>query len=262
MSFERRLYGHRGASAERPENTLVSFGRALEVGANALETDAHLTADGAVVLSHDDDGARMCGVTRSLREATLAEVQSWDAGWGFTSASGDRPFAERGHRVPTLHELLDAAPAARINIDIKPRAGAVEAVLAVLRDRRAETRVTLASFHPTVLAELYLRGYPGEIALSRGEVLLLFLPLALRLARVRGSAAQVPLSAGPLNLASRGFIDGCHAIGVRVDHWVVNDPIEAAVLLDRGADGIMTDDPAAISGVFRQAQPGSAGKSR
>src|SRR6478609_1566660 len=71
------VYAHRGAAAERPENTLPSFRRALELGADALETDVHLTADGEIVASHDEDGARMTGVARALRSTTLVEIQSW-----------------------------------------------------------------------------------------------------------------------------------------------------------------------------------------
>jgi glycerophosphoryl diester phosphodiesterase len=56
--------------------------------------------------------------------------------------------------------------------------------------------------------------------------------------------------AGPIELGRRRFIDTCHALGIRVDYWVINDPIEAEVLVDRGADGIMTDDPAGIAPAF------------
>src|SRR5262245_17834342 len=81
------VYAHRGAAAERPENTLASFRRALELGADALETDVHLTADGAVVAIHDADGARV-GARRAVAVSTLAEVKAWDAGYVFVDARG------------------------------------------------------------------------------------------------------------------------------------------------------------------------------
>ena len=55
----RRLYAHRGASAERPENTLVSFQRAMEIGVDSLELDVHLARDGVFVVAHDDNAMRM-----------------------------------------------------------------------------------------------------------------------------------------------------------------------------------------------------------
>src|ERR1700727_2463127 len=90
-----RLYAHRGAGIELPENTIPSFALAVGLGADALETEAHLTRDGHGVLSHDPTGARMCGVATSIADATLAEVQAWDAGAGSAHAG-------KGYRVPTL----------------------------------------------------------------------------------------------------------------------------------------------------------------
>ena len=108
--FELRLYAHRGASGELPENTMAAFGRALDYDIDALESDVHMTRDGHVVISHDPDGARCCGVAREIRASTLAEVQSWDAGWGFTAPDGGRPFVGEGHRIPTLEEVLQGFP--------------------------------------------------------------------------------------------------------------------------------------------------------
>src|SRR5215510_5737211 len=86
------VYAHRGAPAERPENTLASFRRALELGADALETDVHLTADGAVVAIHDATGARVAGVESAISASSLAEIRAWDAGYAFVDARGERPF--------------------------------------------------------------------------------------------------------------------------------------------------------------------------
>src|SRR5207245_7758006 len=68
-----RLYAHRGAAAELPENTLPGFERALQVGADALEMDVHRTRDGVIVVSHDPDGARCCGVAQAIVATDWAE---------------------------------------------------------------------------------------------------------------------------------------------------------------------------------------------
>ena len=62
----RRLYAHRGASAERPENTMPAFERAIEVGVDAIETDVHLTRDGHLIVAHDETAARMTGVAAGV----------------------------------------------------------------------------------------------------------------------------------------------------------------------------------------------------
>ncbi|RMH45212.1 MAG: glycerophosphodiester phosphodiesterase [Deltaproteobacteria bacterium] len=252
------LYSHRGASRERPENTLPSFLRALEIGTDAIETDAHMTADGHVVLSHDPDGWRMCAVRKRIRDWPLAEVQSWDAGFGFVDADGHRPFAGRGYRIPTLAEVLDALPDTPLNIDLKQTDPPIApAVVRLLRERDAERRVTLASFHREPLDLVRRLGYRGPTALSEDDIrwLLLAPRCVWRALRRPGDAAQVPPLHGRIRFARRRFIRKCHQLGLRVDYWTINDPGEAARLLDAGADGIMTDDPAAIAPVFRSRYP-------
>jgi glycerophosphoryl diester phosphodiesterase len=243
-SFERRLYAHRGASAQVPENTIAAFDRALRDGATALETDVHLTSDGHVVISHDGSGRRRAGVDKLIARCTLDEVRGWIV--GRTAELGDLT-------IPTLSEALERFPHARFNVDIKPRsASAALRVMRVIADHDAARRVTLASFHDVVLAALKANRYPGEFCLSPREVMqLVFAPLWLsRLVPPRGTAVQIPTHARAIRLDRREFIQRCHSLGLRVDYWVINDPDEAKRLLELGADGIVTNDPAAIAPVM------------
>ncbi len=259
--FQLRLYAHRGASGELPENTMAAFRRAFEYDIDALESDVHMTSDGHVVLSHDADGARCCGVTRAIRACTLAEVQSWDAGWGFTAPDGGRPFAGQGHRIPALAEVLREFPQARLNLDIKQTSPSmVGRLVGLLRSERAEERVTLASFRMRTLLRVRWRGYRGDTALPRAEVITMleappglfaFLPW-------RGSAAQLPVAGGGYRFDTPEMVARCHQLGLRLDFWTINDPDEARRLLALGADGIMTDDPRAIAPVFAEVRPRKA----
>ena len=256
-----RLYAHRGAAAERPENTLPAFRRALELGADALESDAHLTRDRQVVVSHDPDGRRMAGVGRAIRDCTLAEVQAWDAGWGFVDASGQRPFAGQGIRVPTLEEVLGALPGTLFNIDVKVP-DMVPAILALLDRLHAQDRVQLASFSSATLRRIRRLGYRGVTSLGMWEVArLVFSPMPLlRLLPLGGVRAQVPLRQAGIAFASEGFVARCHALGLQADFWTVNEPAEARRLVSIDADGIMTDDPALIAPVLgRGTTPAGSG---
>ena len=249
----RRLYAHRGASAERPENTLPAFERAVEVGIDALEMDVHVTRDNQLVVVHDETAARTCGAQLAWGELDLAEVDRLDAGWGFVAPDGTRPFAGKAIRVPTFEQVLDAFPAMRINVDLKgDRAAAL--MLDLVRARRAEDRVTLASFQLATLVEIRRRGYGGETALSQAEVAaLLALPAMLwRQLPFTGTAAQVPVHAGRIRFDRATFIAKCHSIGLRVDFWTIDDPGEAARLLALGADGIMTNHPHAVQPIVRR----------
>ena len=247
------LYAHRGAAAELPENTLPSFRRALDAGATALETDVHMTKDGHVVVSHDATGERMAGVVRAIRHATLDEVRSWDAGFGFVDRDGKRPFVGKGFCFPTLEELLVEVRGIPINVDAKQRVpDMVPALLDVVRRAGAEERVLLASFDVRTLTRIRRLGYRGPTGLAQAEVVrLLALPLiAHRVLPLRGTAAQLPHRQSGINLGTRAVIAKCHALGLLVHYWTVNDPARAKELLDYGADGIMTDDPRAIAPVF------------
>ena len=249
IAHERRLLGHRGACAELPENSMPSFERAVAIGVDVLETDVHLTADGHVVISHDPDGRRAAGVAEAIATSSLEAVRRWDIGWGHRDAQGARPFAGRGLQVPTLDELLGAFPAMRFNVDIKPESPAVVGpVLEVIRRHDASARICLASFSGRVIRAVRRAGFAGETVLAQDEVIALLAAPSLVLDRLRpvGTAVQIPTHQGPLDLASPRFIDKCHRLGYRVDYWTINDPDEADTLLSRGADGLISDDPAAL----------------
>ncbi len=230
------LFGHRGAPAAGcVENTLSSFARALKDGATAIETDAHLTADGAVVLHHNDDLREVHGQPLVIARATRAELAV--------------------HGIPTLEELLAAAPDVPINIDVKQRAPPMErAIVDVLRHAGAERRVLLTSFFADVVHRLRALGYAGPTGLTRAEIVRLrFLPrLALRAFPPRGQRAQVPVRSGAVRFDTRGFVERCHALGVAVDYWVVNDADQGRHLLALGADGVMSDDPACLRAAFAE----------
>lgn len=249
----RRFYAHRGASAERPENTMIAFERAVEVGVDALEMDVHVTRDGHVIVAHDDTARRMCGVAAAWGELDLADARRLDAGWGFVAPDGTRPFAGRRIAVPLLEEVIEAFPRTRLNVDIKRGDRAIAAALELIRRRKVEERVTLASFHLGTLVAVRRKGYGGETGLASGEVAsLLALPALLwRQLPFTGTAAQVPVSQGAIRFDRTPFIAKCHSLGLRVDFWTIDDRAEAARLLALGADGIMTNDPAAIAPLIR-----------
>lgn len=248
------LYAHRGASADLPENTIPAFLRALEVGATAIETDVHCTRDGHAVLCHDPTGEAAAGVRRAIRDTPLAELRTWDVGCG---RGVRRRLASPGERfaMPTLEEALRALPDVPFNVDIKQHDGATaREVVAAVRRAGAEARVLLTSFDARTVQGVRDLGYGGPTGLGQREILrLLGLPVAvLERFPLRGRAAQVPVSVGPLRLDRRAFIDKAHRLGLEVHYWTINEPAEGERLLALGADAIMTDDPAALAPVLRR----------
>jgi glycerophosphoryl diester phosphodiesterase len=260
--YQQRLYAHRGAPAELPENTLESFQRALDIGVDAIETDVHMTADGHIILSHDPSALRMTGVTVRWSDISLTDTQRFDAGWGFIAADGSRPFSGQGNKVATFEAALVMFPDTVFNVDLKQHSPSmVGRMIALIGKHDAEHRVTLASFQLATLLKIRRQGYRGDTAMSQLEVAAFIatpLPVWKRLPYT-ASCVQVPVAAGPrwsgqanawergaLRFDTRWFIDKCHAAGMRVDFWTINDQRECDRLLALGADGIMTDDPARV----------------
>ena len=153
-----RLYGHRGAPAHLPENTLPAFERALADGANSLEIDVHPTADGHFMVAHDPDGKRMAGVSEQIRTSTLDQVKKWNV------AAGTGRDDLGHHSVPSLAETLEAFPDVPMSIDLKPDdPDAVAHLLELVARHSAEDRVTLASFSNRVVHRIEHSGHGSTL---------------------------------------------------------------------------------------------------
>jgi glycerophosphoryl diester phosphodiesterase len=141
---------HRGASDRNPENTLVAFERALELGADALELDIHSSADGEVVVIHDATVDRTTDGDGEVAEMTLEELRQLDAGsWKHSRFSGQC--------IPTLREVLElACDRAQFFIELKGRSPELpEQLLAIIRESDCQDSVWLFTAHRPTLERLY-----------------------------------------------------------------------------------------------------------
>jgi glycerophosphoryl diester phosphodiesterase len=258
------LYAHRGASLEYPENSIEAFRRALELGADVLELDIHATRDGVFVVSHDATGER-AGVHSRIADCDWAEVSTWDAGRSFVDSAGAQPFRGKGIHMVRFEAVLEAFATTPLNVDVKrARPDQLRQLLDLIRAARAVERVLLTSFSRHCVAMIDELNYAGAIGLSQCDVVRLFFGPE-RLSRwlgFCGCRVQIPSSSGPFELTKRTFIERCHRLGLGVDYWVVNDAERASELLDRGADGIVTDDPATIAALFLRSPNAAAWRAR
>src|SRR5215831_14848652 len=134
------VIAHRGASAYEPENTLRAFDLAIRQGAQMIELDLHVTCDNHVVVIHDPTLDHTTNLTGRVDRLTLAEVRRADAG--------------KGERVPTLDETLDLTLGrVRLYLEIKDPRAAGE-TLRVIRARRCQDEVMLASFDLALMSRL------------------------------------------------------------------------------------------------------------
>lgn len=228
-----RVFAHRGLALDAPENTLLSFAKAVALGVTHIETDVHGSADGVAMISHDADLARVAG--RAVRVGLL------------TSHELRRVSLGQGQGFCSLADALDTFPETRFNIDVKS-ASAVAPTVAAIRDARATERVLIGSFSPQRRLAV-VRQLPGVATSvsSRGAV------AAVTAARSRGgvptlrrilrgvNAVQLPLSILRMPTMTPRTTAAFHAAGVEVHAWTVNDESTMGRLLDLGVDGLITD---------------------
>lgn len=239
------LIAHRGGSALAPENTLLAFDRALRWwGADILEIDVQPTRDAHAVVIHDSQLDRTTDASGAVAERTLAELRVVDAGFRFSPDGGRSfPFRGRGIGISTLAEVLDAFPAARVNVEIKA-AAAQPAVLAAIRAARAERRVLIAASRPEDREGA--REFSGPVSASSREFAWFYLWHRLGLAglhRPSVDAFQMPDRHHGRPLPTPRLVCDAHRWNVPVHVWTVDDPERMRELLAWGVDGVITDRP-------------------
>ena len=251
------LIAHRGGAALAPENTLEAFRNAIRLGVDALQLDVRLTADGALVVIHDETVDRTTNGSGLVRDMTLAELQALDAGFDFTSDGGaSYPYRGQGVSIPTLAAVLAEFPRTRLNINLKDPLPEAAARLTEEIDRaNASDRVIIASSHGDTLSQ-FRRLAPQTAAVAGSNETRTFYYLnqlgLWRLHRPLGDAYQTPPTSGRARLDTPQFIEHAHAFNQKVHYDAVDDPAEMRRLLDLGADGIITDRPDLALEVFRE----------
>lgn len=237
------VVAHRGASAQAPENTIEAFRLGVEAGADAIELDVHLTADGQLAVIHDDTLDRTTDRTGRVAELTMDQIREADAGATFARPedSGLR-YAGEGLRVPTLPEVLAWLPEGiGLVVEVKARAAA-DAVVEVLRGQpvREGDRLAVISFDEATI-ERVRELDPG---IRTGYLLVPTQPIepALTWATEHGHVGVFPwegdLGMDPLPLMARA-----HAFGREIGCYVVNDPQRMQHLAACGLWGFVTDVP-------------------
>lgn len=228
------VVGHRGAMGYRPENTLPSFEHALELGAECVEFDVHLSRDGVPVVIHDESVDRTTNGHGQVRDLTVAELQQLDAGAWF-----DPRYA--GARIPTLDEVLDWARRSQMAVDIEIKNGPffypdIEARVVEAVDRAGLADQTLVSSfdHHAVkrVGELDARLVLGVLYSAR--------PFdAPAVAAQVGAAVLLPHVA----YAREDDVRAAHACGLAYVPWTTSDVDIIRALIAAGVDGICSNHP-------------------
>jgi glycerophosphoryl diester phosphodiesterase len=227
-----RVIAHRGFTAGHAENTIGAFQAALDVGADFLETDVHISKDGHVIVAHDADVSRVAGRPGLVSEFTAAELASINLGFG--------------QGFPTLVEVLEAFPQAKFNIDLKVP-GVVDPFVDVVTQLHVHDRILVASFDEPSRAKAVSK-LPGVVSSATpGHVIEGRLRSWLGLSGSTWTmppemrAVQVPPIHWGMALVTPSFVRMVHSKGREIHVWTINDAKDMDRLLDMGVDGIITD---------------------
>lgn len=232
-----RVLAHRGFvppdSVGIVDNTVAAFAAAHAAGVDYIESDCHLTADGVVVLFHDDDLVRVAGDSRRVADVTHDELAQLMSGLGGLATAAD---------------TLAAFPDVRFNLDVKAPDAAVP-LGRIVAPHAERVLLTSSSDARRRAAMEAARAAGGTPATSSGQA-----TVARVLAGVAGGsraivrralrgihALQVPERTGALRIVGPRLLRLVHDAGVEVHVWTVNDPVDMERLLNLGVDGVVTD---------------------
>jgi glycerophosphoryl diester phosphodiesterase/membrane-associated phospholipid phosphatase len=260
---EASVIAHAGAQGHAPGNTLPAFAVALEQGADTLEMDLQITADGHIVVIHDGTVDRTTDGTGAVADLTLEELRTLDAGWAFQDADGDHPYRGEGVTIPTLDEVLEAFPDTPLIVELKLDGGEaiIQPVIDLVAASGRQESIAIASFDEDYLRPV--RDQLPDVATNMPESET-FGFYVRQLAGLHpwwsppGELFQVPEEFDGRQVVTRRFTRAAERLGVEVQVWTVNEPEDMHRILDAGAHGIMTDHPDRLVEVLAEREAAAA----
>jgi len=240
-----RIIGHRGAAAHAPENTMASFAQGVQLGADAIELDVHLSRDGHLIVMHDPKVSRTTNGHGHIKDMTLAEIKQLDAGAWFNDQF-------RGERVPTLVEVLDWAKGripfiVEIKGDPQPAVGIEEKIVKLLCAYDLLDDTLIISFHHPAL--LRIKELEPRLVTAISYLAQLIDPVAA----VRAANANGAL--GHASCWTPEMVTQVRAAGIAALTWYTEKytPEGMQSLMELGLDGILIDYPGQLRDNIQQA---------
>lgn len=228
---------HRGGWDEQSpaplENSLKAFAHAVDdLGYRYVETDVHASSDGVLIALHDDRLDRVTDRSGVVAQLPFRQLRRAKIG-------GSEP-------IPTMDEVFEALPQARLNIDIKQE-NAIVPLVEAIRRHHVQSRVCVASFSPSRLTRFRSLMGPDVATSASIDVVAwsAYVPWLPWLLNARVQAFQIPhrQRIGPVSLPvlTAGLRSVARTRDMRIHVWTIDDRQEMAELIDAGVDGIVSD---------------------
>lgn len=239
-----RIYGHRGAAAYAPENTMSSFAMAYEMGADAIELDVHLSKDGKVVVIHDDTVDRTSNGSGSVKDMTHAELLELDF------SNGKVGFLKA--KIPLLEEVFEFAYQKNIFVNVELKENLyqngfpiIEKVMEIEKKYQMSENVIYSSFNHYLLREIkkISKSIPTGI---------LYLGGLVDIWEYAEKLAAQAIHPHYLSLNDKDLVTQCHNRHIAVNPWTVDSEPDILAMLQAGVDGIISNKPDAVKKVCSQ----------
>lgn len=240
---------------------MFAFENAVALGVDMLEMDMHVTADGVLVLMHDETVDRTTNGSGSIEQMTLAELKTLDAGYHWTDDGGQTyPHRGQGITAATVEEVFQAFPDMPMNIEIKlvEQRPVAEPFCALVRRYGMQKKVLVASFHQDALDEFRVACPEVSTSATMNEVIDFFARHFLFLGATyspEAQAVQVPEYRSGLHVLTSRFVQDAYARNMHVHAWTINEAEDMQRMIDLGVDGIITDYPDRLLGLLGQDGP-------
>lgn len=239
-----QIIAHRGFSGLYPENTMLAFQKAVELGVDGIELDVHLSRDGEVVIAHDETLRRVAGMNQSIAELSARELAQVEV------HGGEMGLCERG--VPTLRAYLAYIQDKAVFTNIELKTGAIryagieEKTMALIDEFGLRSRVLFSSFNHRSLTEIH------RIAPEMGCACLVMCHLerAGAYARERGFSWVNP----HYTFMNEETLAELNAEGVGAQVWTVDDEARARWLCEHDVYAIITNRPDVALRVRKEVQ--------
>ncbi|MEE2786491.1 MAG: glycerophosphodiester phosphodiesterase [Myxococcota bacterium] len=250
---------HRGGACLYPENTVLAFDHAVRShGAHMIETDVHLTADGEVVVIHDDRLERTTNGTGEVAQWTWAELAKLDAGYYFQRLDeADYVYRDQNLRIPRLSDVLAQFPNQTFNIDLKANnPELVTSFVQVIRRHDASHRVCVGSEHDAIGQRL-LEALPDAIHFFPRAALIECMTALMGNEPLNEAwlyrVVDVPLTYAGIQLVTPHILERAESAGLWVNVWTIDDEPTMMHLLELKVGGIMTDRPDRLNALLKAA---------